>query len=111
MENFTQRVGSLYRFTIEEGLVELKGKVGLSNGLAFNDKTNTFYHVDSYDLNVKQYLFDVKTGNISGEKVLTDLSTFGTPKTNFADGLTIDADGNLYVAMFGGSRILKINTT
>lgn len=96
---------------MEEGLVELKTKVGLSNGLAFNDRTNTFYFVDSYDLNVKQFMYDTKTGNISNEKILTDISSYGTMKTNVPDGLTIDKDGNLYVAMFGGSRILKINTT
>jgi len=106
-----KRIGSLYRFTMEDGLVELKGKVGMSNGMAFNYKTNTFYYVDSYDLHIKQYMFDVKTGHISGEKILVDLTTYGTPKTNVADGLTIDIEGNLYVAMFGGSRILKINTT
>lgn len=83
----------------------------MSNGMAFNDTTNIFYFVDSYDLNIKQYLFDLKTGHITGEKILTDLSTYGTPKTNYADGLTIDVEGNLYVAMFGGSRILKVNTT
>lgn len=109
--DFKKRVGSLYRFTIEEGLVELKGKVGMSNGLAFNDAGNTMYFVDSYDLHIKQYMFDAKTGNITGEKVLTDLTSYGSPKTNFADGLTIDVEGNLYVAMFGGSRILKVNTT
>jgi gluconolactonase len=96
---------------MEEGLTELKTKVGLSNGMAFNDKTNTFYYVDSYDLNVKQFMYDVKTGGITGEKVLTDITSYGTTKTNVPDGLTIDYEGNLYVAMFGGSRILKINTT
>jgi len=106
-----KRVGSLYRFTIDDGLVELKSKVGMSNGMAFNYATNTFYYVDSYDLHVKTYMFDIKTGMITGEKILVDLSTYGTPKTNFAHGLTIDVEGNLYIAMFGGSRILKVNTT
>lgn len=109
--DFTKRVGSLYRFTMEEGLVELKTKVGLANGLAFNDKTSTFYFVDSYDLNVKQYHYDVKTGSITNEKILTDITTYGTTKTNVPDGLEIDHEGNLYVAMFGGGKILKINTT
>lgn len=106
-----KRVGSLYRYTMAEGLIELKGKVGLSNGLAFNDKTNTFYYVDSYDLNIKQFGYDGKTGNLTGEKIFTDLTTYGTTKTNVPDGLTIDYEGNLYVAMFGGSKILKFNTT
>lgn len=109
--DFKKRVGSLYRYTIDDGLVELKSKVGLSNGMAFNYTTNTFYYIDSYDLHVKQYMFDIKTGSITGEKVFSDLTSYGTPKTNYADGMTIDTEGHLYVAMFGGSRILKIHGT
>jgi len=106
-----KRLGSLYRYTMTEGLTELKTKVGLSNGIAFNDKMNTMYYVDSYDLNIKQYGWDVKTGMITGEKILCDITNYGTMKTIVPDGLTIDSEGNLYCAMFGGSRILKINTT
>lgn len=109
--DFTKRTGSLYRFTMTEGLTEIKTKVGLCNGIAFNDKTNTMYFVDSYDLNIKQFGYDVKTGKITGEKIFTDLTTFGTTKTNTPDGLTIDNEGNVYVAMCGGSRILKVNGT
>jgi len=94
-----------------DGLTELKTKVGLSNGLTWNERTNKFYYVDSYDLNVKQFDFDVKTGTFTNEKIMTDLTTYGRVKTIVPDGLTIDQEGNLYVAMFGGGRIIKINTT
>lgn len=109
--DFTKRVGSLYMYTLTEGLVELKTKVGFANGITFNEKTGTMYFVDSYDLNIKQYMWDVKTGKISGEKIFTDLTSYGTPKTVFPDGLTIDTEGFVYCAMFGGSKILKINPT
>lgn len=106
----TKRIGSLYRFTMAEGLVELKTNIGLANGLAFNDKTSTFYFIDSYDLNIKQYQYDEKTGSVTNEKILIDISTYGSPKSIFPDGMTIDNEGNLYVAMCGGSKILKVNT-
>ncbi|CAO1332344.1 unnamed protein product [Diamesa serratosioi] len=105
-----KRVGSFYKYTVQGGLVELKKNVGLSNGMAWNDKTNKFYFCDSYDLNVKEYDFDVKTGTISGEKILCDLTKYGQAKRVFPDGLTIDQQGYLYCAMFGGSKIFKINT-
>jgi gluconolactonase len=109
--DFTKRVGSLYTYTMTEGLVELRGKVGFGNGICFNEKTGTMYFVDSYDLNIKQYMWDIKTGKISGEKIFTDLTQFGTPKTVFPDGLTIDVEGFIYCAMFGGSKVLRINPT
>lgn len=107
----TKKVGSLYRFTMEEGLVEIKTKMGFTWGLTFNTTTNTFYFVDSYDLAIKQFMYDVKTGTVTSEKTFTDLTTYGTTKTVFPAGMTTDTDGFLYVAMFGGSKILKFNTT
>lgn len=109
--DLTKRIGSLYMYTLGGGLVELKNKVGFANGIAFNEKLGIMYFIDSFDLNVKQYLWDKKTGKITNEKIFVDLTKFGTSKTNFPDGLTIDSEGNLYVAMFGGSKILKINPT
>lgn len=109
--DLTKRIGSLYMYTLGGGLVELKNKVGFANGIAFNEKLGIMYFIDSFDLNVKQYLWDKKTGKITNEKVFVDLTKFGTSKLNFPDGLTIDSEGNLYVAMFGGSKILKINPT
>ena len=109
--DYTKRVGGLYRYTLEEGLVEIKTKIGKSTGITFNDKTNTCYHVDSYDLKITQFGYDVKTGTISGEKTLTDLTTFGTKTTCTPHGLTTDHEGNLYVTMNGGSKIIKVNTT
>lgn len=109
--DMTKRVGSLYRFTMEEGLVELKKKVGMSTGLTFDHTNNTFYFVDSYDMNIKQFMYDVKTGTITSEKIFTDVTTYGTPKTVFPYGLTTDTEGFLYVAMYGGGKILKFNTT
>jgi sugar lactone lactonase YvrE len=107
----TKKLGSLYSFTMDEGLVELKTKVGMAGGMTFFDKTHTFYFVDTYDMLIKQYLYDTKTGTISSEKTLTDLTTFGTPKMTYPYGMTIDTEGFLYVAMFGSGKILKINTT
>lgn len=109
--DLTRRIGSLYRFTIEEGLVQLRDNVGLSNGIVIDEIRNTMYYIDSYDLNVKSFMWDAKTGNISGEKIFIDLTPYGTVRANVPDGMTIDHEGNLYVAMFGGSKILKIDTT
>ena len=47
---------------------------------------------------------------LGGEKILCDLTKYGQAKRVFPDGLTIDHQGYLYCAMFGGSKIFKINT-
>lgn len=56
--------GSLYKYKAGEQLETLRTNVRVSNGLAFNEKTNKFYFVDSCDLDVKEFSWDPKTGKI-----------------------------------------------
>lgn len=107
--NLTERIGSLYRYSIHDGLVELLANVGLSNGLAFDNVRKAFYYVDSFDLNLKRFDYDEKTGDISNMRIFTDLTNIGIPIAVVPDGLTIDANGTIYLAMFGASTILIID--
>lgn len=61
---FEKRLGTFYRYTKDEQFVPLKRSIGVSNGLAWNEKTNKFYYIDSVDLDVKEYDYDPVTGNL-----------------------------------------------
>ena len=50
------------------------------------------------------YDYDVETGNIGGRQVLFTVED-GVP-----DGMTIDSEDNLWLAVWGGSRIEKRST-
>lgn len=56
--------GAFYKFAANESLVKLREPVRISNGLAWNEKTNKFYYIDSCDLDVKEFDYDPATGNI-----------------------------------------------
>lgn len=60
-ENYTC---GLYRYDNKNGVVQVRDRVRLSNGLAWNKKKNTFYYVDSCDLNIKEFDYDPSTGDI-----------------------------------------------
>lgn len=63
--DFHKRIGGIYRFTMTDGLVLLKDNIGMGNGLVFNNNFSKFYFVDSFDMNVFEFDYDVKTGNFS----------------------------------------------
>jgi len=105
-----KRIGCFYRFTMTEGLVMLKDNLGMGNGFVWNNMWTKMYFVDSYDMNIYEFDFDVKTGNISNQKVLLDATNYVQMKKILLSGMTIDHEDHLYVALFGGSKILKINT-
>lgn len=60
-----KRIGSLYRYTMHDGLVQMKENIGMGNGMAWNSTWNKMYFVDSYDLKVYEFDYELKTGNIS----------------------------------------------
>ena len=61
---FDSRLGVFYRFDGKDNkFVELKGNIGISNGLAWNEATGKMYYIDSIDLDIKEYDVD-KHGNI-----------------------------------------------
>ncbi|KAJ3654213.1 hypothetical protein Zmor_013416 [Zophobas morio] len=99
--------GALYSLNSERQIQQhLKG-LRLSNGIAFNIKLKAMYFIDSGKGTIDQYDFDIKAGTISKCRAIFTLSKHQI--SGIADGMTIDIDGNLWVAIFNGSRIIKID--
>lgn len=62
--DMNKRIGSLYRYTMQDGLMMMKDKLGMGNGIAFNTAYNKMYFTDSYDLMIHEFDYDLKTGTL-----------------------------------------------
>ncbi|XP_052864812.1 regucalcin-like [Anopheles cruzii] len=106
---FTKGSGHLYRYCDRtKKLVEQERNLFISNGLAWNRQTNKFYFVDSGANEIKEYDIDLE-GNFTNGKTWYDFKVNGKSPGYFCDGMTIDVEGNLYVAMFDYYKVLKIS--
>lgn len=105
------RRGSLYKWT-KDGMEKLAGNIGVSNGLAWNKKTNKMYYVDSADLNVVEYDYDLVHGkpifNATREVFRVD-EVDSKGQTVITDGMTIDKDGFIFVALYRGNSLVKVD--
>lgn len=73
----------------------------IPNGLAWDEERTCFYHVDTPTRKVDRYQVS-ESGQIRHRETAVDLSREkGNP-----DGMCIDSQGNLWIAMWGGSRVL-----
>ena len=97
MDDGSKPEGCLY--SIYDKKINFIQDTKLGNGIAFSLDNKKFYFADSAKHKVFVYDFDIKNGIISNPKTLFEV-TDGVP-----DGMTIDKDGNLYVAIWGGSRV------
>ncbi len=97
-EEDTPHHGNLYSYKDGTVLCRQSG-TKLSNGMAWNRAADKFYFSDSDEKAVFVYDYDRETGSITGRKELFKV-TGGVP-----DGMCIDKNDNLWVAVWGGSRL------
>ena len=88
----------LYCYTNNE-IINKDDDLKLGNGMAWNKDKNKFYLNDSANHKIYVYDYDLDTGNIINKKVLCDMGS-ATP-----DGMTIDKNDNLFIAIWDGARI------
>lgn len=90
--------GALYRLD-KRGLVQIDSGYVITNGPCTSPDGKTFYHTDTLSKTV--YAFDKsETGSLSNKRVFTRIEGSGYP-----DGSTVDSEGNVWIALFCGSRI------
>ena len=93
--------GALYRLDPDGQAVLVLSDLTISNGLGWSPDGTTMYLADSGPRVVHAFRFDGDTGTISDARVLLAVAEeVGVP-----DGLTVDSDGDIWVAIYGGGRV------
>ncbi len=98
--------GNLYTFTEDSGYRLLIPEVGVSNGICWNGDSSQMYFIDSMTQSIQVFDYDLYSGSATNPKVLIKFD----PQLGIPDGMTIDEEGSLWVAMWDGSQILKISS-
>lgn len=103
-ENQTTQ-GSLYRLDTDMSVHKMVGDIGISNGIVWSLDHTMMYYIDSMAYTVRAFDYDNSNGDIANERVVVQVAReMGLP-----DGMSIDAEGMLWVAHFGGSCIRRWN--
>ena len=95
--------GSLYRLDPTGQIEQVLTDLTIPNGLGWSPDGSTMYFVDSGPRDIYAFAFDGATGAIADRRTLVTVDAdVGAP-----DGLTVDVDGDLWVAIFGGARVRR----
>ncbi len=101
-----QRDANLYM--LDNGQLSHRlSEVGCSNGLAWNADATIMYYIDSFERIVYAFDYDAATGAISNRRpaiTYPDIEGEGGP-----DGMSIDAEGMLWIGHWGGSQVGRWN--
>lgn len=89
--------GNLYCFDGKLSVVQ--PDTLLANGMAWSHDRKKFYFSDSEEHGIFEYDYDEEKGTITNRKKLFSVTNM------VPDGMCIDSDDNLWVAVWGGHRI------
>ena len=92
----------LLRVSADGAVETLRSGIRLSNGIAFSPDGGTIYHVDTVVNTVARHSYGPGPFDL-GEPWVTVLEDL----PHYPDGLTVDSDGMLWVAQWGGSSVRR----
>ena len=94
---------SLYCLDTDLRVAKKVENVTVSNGIVWNVDTKKMYYIDTPTNEVWGFDYDIRTGDISNKAVVINI-----PKEEgHPDGMTIDSEGMLWVAHWGGWRVSR----
>ena len=95
--------GALYRVGTDLGVARPLAGTTISNGLGWSPAGDRFYFIDTPARRVDVFDFDAATGAIERRRPLAAVDVEGAGP----DGLTVDAEGCVWVALHGGWGLLR----
>jgi sugar lactone lactonase YvrE len=95
--------GSLYSYSPDGTLKTLLTGLRISNGLTWSPDGGTFYFIDTPTRTVVAYDYFLDTGDIANPRPVVRVP----PEMGWPDGMTADADGMLWIALWGGAQVTR----
>ena len=96
-------LGSLYRLDPDGTVQTMVTGVGISNGIDWNADRTRMYYIDSLTQRIDQFDYDLSTGAIGNRRACAVIN----PADGCPDGLTVDAEDGIWVALWGGSALRR----
>jgi len=95
----TPGAGALYRY--DASLERVLDEVTLSNGIGWTRDATRMYYIDSPVQRVDLFDFELASGRVDNRRPFVSIDeSDGIP-----DGLTVDDEGGVWVALYGGSCV------
>ena len=99
----TPDAGALFVLEPDLSVREIFGGVGCSNGIVWSADRKTMYYIDTVRKEVSAFDYDFETGTVSNRRTAVAIDD---GEHGFPDGMAIDANDHVWVAMWDGGRVL-----
>ena len=97
------RFGNLYKLDPGFTCVPMLKGVRVSNGLAWNAATDTMYFIDTPAKGADAFTYDIENGVAAGRRRVVEIAD------GYPDGMAIDAEDMLWIAIWGAGEVRRYN--
>jgi len=97
--------GSLYRLDLDGSIQRLFTGFSISNGMGFTPNLKQMYHTDSPAREIYRYNYDRATGGLSKRQLFVHIAE----ADGYPDGMTVDAEGCVWTALWDGSAVVRFS--
>ena len=99
----TENAGSFYRLDTNGDVAKIFGDVTISNGLTWSPDRKTMYYIDTPTMRVDAFDFDLSDGLMTNRRTVIRIPD----GIGYPDGMTVDAEGKLWIAMWAGWGVTR----
>jgi sugar lactone lactonase YvrE len=100
------QAGTFYRLDPDGSVQPVLDKVTISNGFDFSPDGRCAYYVDTPDQGIDIFDYSAGTGLADRQRWVDVPDDAGRP-----DGLTVDAEGGVWLALMGGSAVHRYSAS
>ena len=97
------RAAALYRLDGDLSVTRVLPGLSVSNGLGWSPDDRFMYHVDTPRRRIDVYEFDARSGSLGARRAAIAVA----PEQGRPDGLAVDAEGGIWVALWGGGAVQR----
>ena len=108
--DLTPGAGSIHRIDPDGAVTRVLDGFTIPNGIGWAPDESEVYIVDSIPGVVRRYPYDAVTGEVGEGVEILRLAGVDSGE-GVPDGLTVDAAGDIWVATYAGSSVLRIDRT
>ncbi len=99
------KAGALYRLDNQGYIKKVYDSVTVSNGIVWSLDSTKMYYIDTPTREVKEFSYNAATGEATFTKVAVKIPE----GAGYPDGMTIDSEGMLWIAMWEGYSVLRFS--
>ncbi len=100
-----EKLGVLFRINLDGTVDIVEEGLSISNGMGFSPDKSIFYLVDSIPRCIYAYDYEINSGAIKNKRLLRKFDK----NDGLPDGMTVDSEGFLWVALWFGSAIVRLD--